>query len=110
MRAYNFAPLWRSTIGYDHFLDLCDAAQHTEGEDHYPPYNIERQSEDHYQISLVSTTASENSRWSTADQAREGNSGDHDIPPLHLVQPRPKSVNGLCQSGARRTYFLGVFR
>ena len=42
-----------STIGYDHLLDLFDAAQRTEGEDHYPPYNIERQSEDHYQISLA---------------------------------------------------------
>jgi molecular chaperone IbpA len=53
MRAYNFAPLWRSTIGYDHLLDLFDAAQRTEAEDHYPPYNIERRSEDHYQISLA---------------------------------------------------------
>ena len=53
MRAYDFAPLWRSTIGYDRLLDLFDAAQRTEGEDHYPPYNIERQSEDHYQISLA---------------------------------------------------------
>jgi molecular chaperone IbpA len=53
MRAYNFAPLWRSTIGYDHLLDLFDAAQRTEAEDHYPPYNIERQSEDRYQISLA---------------------------------------------------------
>jgi molecular chaperone IbpA len=53
MRAYDFAPLWRSTIGYDRLLDLFDAAQRTESEDHYPPYNIERQSEDHYQISLA---------------------------------------------------------
>ena len=47
MRAYNFAPLWRSTIGYDHLL------ARTEAEDHYPPHNIERQSEDRYQISLA---------------------------------------------------------
>ena len=53
MRAYDFAPLWRSTIGYDRLLDLFDAAQRTESEDHYPPYNIERQSEDHYRISLA---------------------------------------------------------
>jgi hypothetical protein len=37
MRAYDFAPLWRSTIGFDHLLDLFDAAQRMEGEDHYPP-------------------------------------------------------------------------
>ena len=46
MRAYDFAPLWRSTIGFDRLLDLFDAAQRAEGEDHYPPYNIERQSDD----------------------------------------------------------------
>ena len=53
MRAYDFAPLWRSTIGFDRLLDLFDAAQRAEGEDHYPPYNIERQSDDRYQIALA---------------------------------------------------------
>jgi hypothetical protein len=36
MRAYDFGPLWRSTIGYDRLLDLFDAAQRADGEDHYP--------------------------------------------------------------------------
>ena len=69
MRAYDFAPLWRSTIGFDHLLDLFDAAQRAEGEDHYPPYNIERQSEDRYQISLAlagfSPEASPPWNWAT---------------------------------------------
>ena len=69
MRAYSFAPLWRSTIGYDHLLDLFDAAQRTEGEDHYyPPYNIERQSEDHYQISLALAGFSPDEIAVTAEQ------------------------------------------
>src|ERR1044071_3700792 len=52
MRSYNFEPLWRSTIGFDRLFDLAEAAaQHAE--DHYPPYNIERTGEDHYQISLA---------------------------------------------------------
>ena len=68
MRAYNFAPLSRSTIGYDHLLDLFDAAQRTEGEDHYPPYNIERQSEDHYQISLALAGFSPDEIAVTAEQ------------------------------------------
>jgi HSP20 family molecular chaperone IbpA len=41
MRTYDFAPLWRSTIGFDRLFNLAEAAQHA-GEDHYPPYNIER--------------------------------------------------------------------
>jgi molecular chaperone IbpA len=68
MRAYDFAPLWRSTIGYDRLFDLFDAAQRTEGEDHYPPYNIERQSEDHYQISLALAGFSADEIAVTAEQ------------------------------------------
>ena len=48
-----FRPLWRSTIGFDHFFDLVDAAQRAGSEDHYPPYNIERLGDDSYQISLA---------------------------------------------------------
>src|SRR5688500_6439636 len=50
---YDFAPLWRSTIGFDRLLDLVDAAQHGGTEDNYPPCNVERLSEDRYQISLA---------------------------------------------------------
>lgn len=53
MRSYDFAPLWRSTIGFDRLFDLFDAAQRAGVEDHYPPYNIERLSDDSYQISLA---------------------------------------------------------
>jgi molecular chaperone IbpA len=50
---FDFAPLWRSTIGFDRFFDLVDAAQRAGSEDHYPPYNIERLGDDSYQISLA---------------------------------------------------------
>jgi molecular chaperone IbpA len=50
---FDFAPLWRSTIGFDHLADLVDSTLRQAGEDHYPPYNIERTSEDHYRISLA---------------------------------------------------------
>jgi molecular chaperone IbpA len=52
MRSYDFAPLWRSTIGFDRLFDLAETAQRA-GEDNYPPYNIERLSEDRYQIALA---------------------------------------------------------
>ena len=52
MRTYDVTPLWRSTIGFDRIFDLLDETQRTV-EDHYPPYNIERLGEDHYQISLA---------------------------------------------------------
>ncbi len=52
MRTYDFAPLWRSTIGFDRLFDLLDETQRAT-EDNYPPYNIERLGEDRYQISLA---------------------------------------------------------
>ena len=51
MRTYDFAPLWRSTIGFDRLFDLAETAQRA-SEDNYPPYNIERLADDRYQISL----------------------------------------------------------
>ena len=50
---FDFAPLWRSTIGFDHLADLVDSTLRQASEDHYPPYNIERTSEDHYRIALA---------------------------------------------------------
>jgi molecular chaperone IbpA len=54
MRAFDFAPLYRSTIGFDRFINLLDAAN---GVDHdavgYPPYNIERLGETEYRISMA---------------------------------------------------------
>jgi molecular chaperone IbpA len=52
MRTYDFAPLWRSTIGFDRLFNLLDETQQRV-EDNYPPYNIERLGEDRYQISLA---------------------------------------------------------
>lgn len=53
MRTFDFAPLWRSTIGFDHLADLVDATLRQATEDNYPPYNIERSGEDHYRITLA---------------------------------------------------------
>lgn len=52
MKTNDFAPLWRSTIGFDRLFDLFDETQRGV-EETYPPYNIERLGEDRYQISLA---------------------------------------------------------
>jgi molecular chaperone IbpA len=46
----DFAPLFRSTVGYDRLLDLLDAADTAQG---YPPYNIERTEENRYRITVA---------------------------------------------------------
>jgi len=53
MRNYDFSPLWRSTIGFDHLFDAFDQLQRSGVEDNFPPYNITRLGEDRYQISLA---------------------------------------------------------
>src|SRR3981081_1375109 len=65
---YDFAPLWRSTIGFDRLFDLVDAAQHGGPEDNYPPCNVERLSDDRYQISLAVAGFSPDEIAITAEQ------------------------------------------
>lgn len=51
MRAFDFSPLFRSTVGFDRLFDLAD--QVSRDEVTYPPYNIERTDESHYRITLA---------------------------------------------------------
>jgi molecular chaperone IbpA len=53
MRTLDFAPLWRTTVGFDHLADLVDGMSRQPTEDNYPLYNIERSGEDHYRITLA---------------------------------------------------------
>jgi molecular chaperone IbpA len=67
MRTYDLSPLSRSTIGFDRLLNLAEIAQRA-AEDTYPPYNIERLSEDRYQISLAVAGFSPDEITITAEQ------------------------------------------
>jgi molecular chaperone IbpA len=68
MRTYDFNPLWGSTIGFERFFDLVDAAQQPGGDENYPPCNVERLSEDRYQISLALAGFSPDEIAITAEQ------------------------------------------
>jgi molecular chaperone IbpA len=52
MRAFDFAPLLRTSIGFENLNRLVDFATRGEGEA-YPPYNIEKVSDDAYRISMA---------------------------------------------------------
>ena len=65
---FDFAPLWRSTIGFDHLADLVDSTLRQASEDNYPPYNIERSGEDHYRITLAVAGFGVNDITVTAEQ------------------------------------------
>lgn len=53
MRTFDFAPLYRSAIGFDRLAQFFDDAQRGDAQTSYPPYNIELVSEDKYQITMA---------------------------------------------------------
>jgi molecular chaperone IbpA len=54
MRTFNFAPLYRSTVGFDRMFSMLDQLDGTEGSvPSYPPYNIERNGENGFRISVA---------------------------------------------------------
>lgn len=54
MRTFDFAPLYRSTIGFDHLTSLLDSvAQREQSQPSYPPYNIELLGKDQYRITMA---------------------------------------------------------
>lgn len=53
MRAFDFSPLFRSTVGFDRLFDLLDSVGQYDTSQSYPPYNIERTDETRYRISLA---------------------------------------------------------
>ena len=50
--AYDFSPLYRSTVGFDRLFDLLDQAHRVEPMN-WPPYNIEKVADDKYRITMA---------------------------------------------------------
>jgi molecular chaperone IbpA len=53
MRQFDYAPLYRSTVGFDRLVQLLDAATGIDSDSGYPPYNIERLNEQSYRITMA---------------------------------------------------------
>ena len=53
MRTVDFAPLYRSAVGFDRLVDLLEAASKSEGPGGYPPSNIEPVGENAYRIEIA---------------------------------------------------------
>ena len=52
MRTFDFAPLYRSVVGFDRMAALLENAQ-ADSAQGYPPYNIERTDENAYRIDIA---------------------------------------------------------
>jgi molecular chaperone IbpA len=54
MRQFDLSPLYRSTVGFDRLFSLLDQGAGFDGTTpSYPPYNIERTSENGYRITVA---------------------------------------------------------
>ena len=49
MPTFDFTPYYRSTVGFDRLFDLLDKSIRSD----WPPYNIEKKSEDQYRITMT---------------------------------------------------------
>jgi molecular chaperone IbpA len=53
MTTYDFAPLFRTAIGFDRLARLMDSAVSTAEAPSYPPYNIEKTGDDTYCLTMA---------------------------------------------------------
>ena len=53
MTTFDFAPLFRTAIGFDRLARLMDTAMSAPDAPSYPPYNIEKTGEDTYRLTMA---------------------------------------------------------
>ncbi len=53
MTRFDFTPYRRTTVGFDRLFELLESQSRGQGGENYPPFNIERRSEDAYRITLA---------------------------------------------------------
>jgi molecular chaperone IbpA len=51
--SFDLTPYRRSTVGFDRLFDLIENNARLQQTDNYPPFNIERVSEDRYRVTLA---------------------------------------------------------
>lgn len=81
MPTVDFAPLFRTAIGFDRLARLVDTAASTQEAQSYPPYNIEKTGDDSYRLTMavagfrpedLDITAKDNTLFVSGRVANEG--------------------------------------
>ena len=107
MNRFDFTPYRRNTVGFDRLFDLLENASRPGTSDNYPPFNIERRSEDSYRITLavagfkpadIDITAQQNLLVVQGRKGEEQNAPTGEF--LHL---------GIAQRGFERRFELADF-
>ena len=88
MRTFDFSPLYRSTVGFDRLFDILDSVSKVDAGAGYPPYNIERTTDDAYRISVavagfgesdLNVEVRENVLVVSGERAEEANNDDREF-------------------------------
>lgn len=51
--AFDFSPLFRSSVGFDRVFDLLDNASRVSPVDNWPPYDITKTADDEYRVTMA---------------------------------------------------------
>lgn len=70
MTTFDFAPLYRNSVGFDRLASMLSSAARQEQGNGYPPYNIRSLGENHYQITMAVAGFSEDDLSITTEQNR----------------------------------------
>ncbi len=85
MSAFDFAPLFRTAIGFDRLARLADTAAAATEASSYPPYNIEKTGEDSYRLVMavagfrpedLELTVKDNTLYVSGRVANDGQTGE----------------------------------
>jgi molecular chaperone IbpA len=105
MNRFDFTPYRRTMVGFDRLFDLLENHNRLNSGDNYPPFNIERRSEDSYRITLavagfkpadIEITAQQNLLVVQGKKADEALAGQY----LHV---------GIAQRGFERRFELADY-
>ena len=124
MSSYDFAPLFRTAIGFDRLARLASTAQAAADVPAYPPYNIAKTGEDTYRLTMavagfgpddIELTVKENTLIVTGKVSSEAQNGEllyrgiagraferRFVLADHLVVENADLQNGLRHVGLRR--------
>jgi len=64
---FDFTPLFRSSVGFDRILNLLENTARADTAENWPPYDIVREAEDRYAISMALAGFSDNDLTLTQD-------------------------------------------
>jgi molecular chaperone IbpA len=53
MHRFDFTPYRRTTVGFDHLFELLESAGRSAQNENYPPFNIERNGENEYTVTVA---------------------------------------------------------